>query len=361
MVIVFTIIILLTAMVSGFFLFAPQLGKKACGNRLERMKNSPNFSNGQFQNPVNTVMQIPPFKAFKEMRKMNVDRVPEKPLTSYPIDNSFFDNNADSNIVVTWLGHSTVLLKINGIVVLIDPVFSKRASIVSFVGPEKFQYTHDHTVEELPPVDVVVISHDHYDHLDYKTILKLKNSVKKFYMPLGVGAHLERWGVPAEKIVELDWWDVTKFDNLEFIATPSRHFTGRRITDRFQSLWCRWAIKSNNGSVFFSGDSGYFDGFKEIGEKLGPFDLSFLECGQYNKYWPNIHMMPEESVQAAIDCRSKVALPVHWGKYSLSMHPWYEPPTRFLKKAREMKLAVAMPAIGQTFSLDAYPDTIWWK
>lgn len=357
----FVIIVFLVALVSGFFLFAPQLGKKATGNRLERMENSPNFKNHQFQNPVKTVMKRPPKEAIKEMMGSGIERVPVNPIKTCMFNNDLYKSASDSEIVITWLGHSTALLKINGIVVLTDPVFSKRASLLSFIGPKKFCYSNEYTIENLPPVDIVIISHDHYDHLDYKAIMKLKNKVKMFYMPMGVGAHFERWGVNPEKVVELDWWDKAEFNGISLIATPSRHFTGRRLSDRFQTLWCGWAVKSPTGSIFFSGDSGYFDGFKEIGKKLGPFDLSLIECGQYNKYWPNIHMMPEESVQAAIDCQSNIAIPIHWGKYSLSTHAWYDPPARFMKKAEEKKLKIALPPIGQTFRLTNLPKNIWWE
>ncbi|MCF8357495.1 MAG: MBL fold metallo-hydrolase [Prolixibacteraceae bacterium] len=360
MITVLLIVITLAMLVAGFFLFAPQLGKKATGNRLERMENSPNFSNNTFHNPVRTIMQAPPRKAMREFLGKKVDRVPEEPIETWPVNKNLYATLPDSEVIVTWLGHSAVLLKMNGTVILTDPVFSKRASLLSFAGPKKFDYTHDYAVEKLPPVDVVVLSHDHYDHLDYKSIKKLNKTVKLFFMPLGVGAHLERWGIPAEKMVELDWWETITFNHIEFTATPSRHFTGRRITDRFQTLWCGWAIKSSQSSIFFTGDSGYYNGFKEIGKKLGPFDFSIVECGQYNKYWPSIHMMPEESVKAAIDLRSKVAMPVHWGKFSLSIHSWYDPPTRFFKEANRTGLAVALPEIGKTFRLSDSPVNKWW-
>ncbi len=256
MIIILLIVITMALLVTGFFLFAPQLGKKATGKRLERMESSPNFSDDAFQNPVRTIMQAPPGKAMREFLGKKVDRVPEEPIATWPVNRDLYTTKPDSEVLVTWLGHSTVLLKINGTVILTDPVFSKRASLLSFAGPPKFDYTHDYTVEELPRVDVVVISHDHYDHLDYKAIKKLNHTVKLFFMPLGVGAHLERWGIPAEKMVELDWWESSTFNHIEFTATPSRHFTGRRITDRFQTLWCGWAIKSSQSSIFFTGDSG---------------------------------------------------------------------------------------------------------
>ena len=254
-----------------------------------------------------------------------------------------------------------MLMKINGITLITDPVFSKRASLFQFIGPKKFAYTHEFKISELPPVDLVLLSHDHYDHLDCKVIKALKDKADKFIMPLGVGSHLERWGVDPSKIVELDWWENINYKGITLTAAPGRHFTGRLFNDRFKTLWCGWSIRGKEKRIYFSGDSGYFEGFKEIGEKLGPFDLSFIECGQYSKYWPTIHMAPEESVQAAIDLRSKQAVPIHWGKFKLSIHPWNEPPARFIKKANEENLNVGTPKIGEVFTLNKLPQNEWWR
>jgi L-ascorbate metabolism protein UlaG (beta-lactamase superfamily) len=344
-----------------YFRLAPQFGGRAKGKRLERILASPNFRNNFFQNPSNTTMEIPPGKVFLEFFKKGIDRTPVKQIETLPINFDAYVNSNKDEVIITWLGHSTLLIKTGGITILTDPVFSKRASMISLFGPKKFNYTHDYELEDLPPIDIVVISHDHYDHLDYKAIKKLKKTVKKFFMPLGVGSHFERWGVDPDKIVELDWWESVNFSNLELVATPSRHFTGRKLNDRFKTLWCGWIIKTEKKRLFFSGDSGYWDGFKKIGEKYGPFDFTMIECGQYSPYWPTIHMAPEESVQAAIDLNSKVAMPIHWGKFRLSLHSWYEPPTRFKTKAEFENLRIVIPKIGETFSLDNLPIDKWWK
>jgi len=344
-----------------FLKLYPQLGGKSEGKRLERIISSPHFEQKLFQNQVKTSMDIPPGKVFKEFMSKGTDRKPAKPIQTLPISLDSYTRGNNGETIITWLGHSTLLIKTGGVTILTDPVFSKRASMVSFMGPEKFDYTTDYRVEDLPPVDIVVISHDHYDHLDYSAIQKLKKNVKKFYMPLGVGAHLERWGVELGKIVELDWWESTTFENLELVATPARHFTGRKLDDRFKTLWCGWVIKSEKHNLFFTGDSGYWDGFKTIGEKYGPFDFTMVECGQYHPYWASIHMSPEESAQAAYDLKSIATMPIHWGKFNLSLHPWNEPPARFVVKAAELTLKVTTPVIGETFSLNKLPENEWWR
>jgi L-ascorbate metabolism protein UlaG (beta-lactamase superfamily) len=358
-----TIIVLIAFVLANilYLRFAPQMGGRAKGKRLERINASPNFKNNFFQNPVETTMNIPGKKVFKEFIKKGTDRRPAKPIETCQIDKNIYDRADSDEVIITWLGHSTMLIKTGGITILTDPVFSKRASMNPFFGPKKFEYTHDFKLEELPPVDIVILSHDHYDHLDYQVIKKLKKTVKKFFMPLGVGAHFERWGVDNDKIIELDWWKSISYQNLELIATPARHFTGRKLNDRFKTLWSGWVIKTDKKRIYFTGDSGYWDGFKKIGEQYGPFDFSMIECGQYSPYWANIHMAPEESVQAAIDLKSKAAMPIHWGKFSLGLHSWYEPPTRFKAKAELENLTVAIPKIGETFTLEKLPNTDWWK
>lgn len=359
-----TFFILLTALLLGIFLLiqmTPQLGRKPSGKRLERILKSTNYKHNQFQNPIHTPMEAPPFEAFKEMKKNDPLRTPAFPLETVPLDTERYLRTKPHEVLLSWLGHSTILIKINGVTIITDPVFSQRASLFQFMGPKKLQYTHAFELSELPPIDVVLLSHDHYDHLDYRVIKALKTKVEKFVMPLGVGAHLERWGVNASKIIELDWWEETVIKGITLTAAPGRHFTGRFLNDRFKTFWCGWAIQGTEKRIYFSGDSGYFDGFKEIGEKLGPFDLSLMECGQYSKYWPAIHMAPEEAVQAAIDLQSKQAIPMHWGKFKLSIHPWNEPPSRFVKKANEVNLKVGTPRIGKSFLMSELPHEEWWR
>jgi L-ascorbate metabolism protein UlaG (beta-lactamase superfamily) len=218
-----------------------------------------------------------------------------------------------------------------------------------------------HTPEDFPALDLVIISHDHYDHLDYNTILKLKDKTKLFCVPLGVGAHLSHWNVDATKIREFDWWESdTVAQDIELTATPARHFSGRGFT-RNKTLWSSFVLKLYGYSIFIGGDSGYDGAFKAIGEKFGPFDLAMLECGQYDRQWPEIHMMPEETVQASIDLRAKAFLPVHWGKFTLALHPWKDPIERAVRQAKATNVNITTPIIGQPFALnEELPNTLWW-
>lgn len=355
-----SLIIFIVAALAYYFLSVRvQLGKNPQGERLAKVSTSKNYQNQQFQNAVLTPMDFPVAEVMKETMKKGVERSPSLPISTLPINLNAYADNDPSKASVTWLGHSTVLLRINNTTLLIDPVFSKRASFSKYLGPKKFDYSNEYNLESLPKIDFVLLSHDHYDHLDYEAIKGLKNKVSQFIMPLGVGSHLAFWGVQSSKIKELDWWESINIEGIEFTATPTRHFTGRGL-QRFKTFWCGWAIRTPQSNIFYSGDSGYSDGFKEIGDKLGPFDLAFIECGQYSKYWSTIHLMPEESVQVAVDVKSKVAIPIHWGKFKLSIHSWYEPPIRFLAKAKEVNQVVAIPQIGETFTIDSIPVVKDW-
>jgi len=290
------------------------------------------------------------------------NREPASTIKVNKFDSGIFLKSDQSQDSFTWFGHSTLLIRIDGKTLLIDPVFSKRASMFPFMGPRRFPYTNHMEPELLPQLDAVLISHDHYDHLDYKTILKLKNNADRFYVPLSVGAHLEKWGIPSENIIELNWWESTDFDGLKLIFTPSRHFSGRGLNDRFTTLWGSWVILGKKSRLFFGADSGYFPGFKEIGVKYGPFDITFLECGAYNENWHDIHMMPEETVQAHLDLNGKYLMPIHWGKFSLSLHPWKEPVERALKRSMDLDVAIITPAIGSYVTLDDNIKTSqWWR
>lgn len=362
--IVLSLITLLIIAAFLFFSFAPQFG---AGNKgIEQKERSKQFVDGKFQNLVETNMKMSfseSLSVMKAFMKNGENRLPQDTLETLPIDTSMIHNLPNETLSVTWLGHSTLIITIGGKTILTDPVFSKRASIFQSVGPKNFAYSTSYSVEQLPKIDAVVISHDHYDHLDYATILQLKKKVKSFFVPLGVSQHLVRWGIDQSQITELDWWENAVLDsNIVFTCTPSRHFSGRGITDRDKTLWASWVIQSKSKRVFFGGDSGYFYGFKEIGEKYGPFDLTILECGQYNERWANIHMMPEETVQAHIDLKGKSLLPVHWGKFKLSLHSWTEPIERASARAKTDSVSIITPKIGAVVLLDDDIETeAWWK
>ena len=229
------------------------------------------------------------------------------------------------------------------------------------MAQKRFAYDKPIPLDKIDDIDVVVISHDHYDHLDYPTILMLKDKAHLFITPKGVGSHLRYWGVSPDKVRELDWWEQTTFKEIEFVACPARHFSGRGLTDRNATQWASWAILGKHQRLYFSGDGGYGPHFKTIGEKYGPFDLAMLECGQYNTAWADIHMMPEESVQAGIDVKGKLLMPIHWGAFRLAVHEWTDPIDRFKSTCQQENIDYIHPIIGERVVLgQAYQNTEWW-
>jgi len=362
--IIFYVIMVIILLGWIIYNFNPATGGKISEEYKLVLKNSPNFDGERFKNPIATVMTAPKWGTMKKFFKTETDQIPGHPIPSGKFDLKGFENDKNkSEIKFSWFGHSSVLLQIEGLNLLIDPVFSKRASMFSWLGPKQFDYISHMTVDDLPEIDAVLISHDHYDHLDYKVIRKLKNKVKRFYVPLGVRVHLEKWGVPAENIIDLDLWNSTAInDDLNLVLTPARHFTGRGLTNRFTTLWGGWAILGKHQKVFFSADSGYFNGFTEIGEKLGSFDLAFIECGQYNLDWQAIHMLPEQSAQAAEDVKARFVVPIHWGKFKLSFHPWIEPIERFLKASENKSFQTLTPKPNEVIFLSENNlINYWWR
>lgn len=359
--------VVLLLVVAGllFLAFAPQIGASASGERLDRMQQSPNFADGIFQNTIETTMDLPasamPGLIWKMLTGVK-GQEPLKQIKTLPFTPEIYGPLPDSQTAVTWFGHSTMMLKLEGKTFLFDPVFSPRASMFSFMGPKQFNFDKYIQVEDLPQVDAVVISHDHYDHLDYETVQKLTAKVGHFFVPLGVGAHLEAWGVAPDNISEMDWWNETEFQGLTVAFTPSRHFSGRGVTNRNTTLWGSWVVMGKTQRIYFSGDSGYTPEFANIGEKYGPFDLAFVECGQYNPQWASIHMMPEETAQAAMDLQADLMIPIHWGKFALSLHTWEDPVARMTVEADRIGQSYLLPQIFETIILgkDA-PKTRWWE
>ncbi|MFN8259191.1 MAG: MBL fold metallo-hydrolase [Bacteroidales bacterium] len=338
---------------------APQFGAKTTGWRLDKIKKSNNFSKGRFVNLLPTPMAAENTKMWKngiKFLKKGQNRTPSAEIETLKFDKQSFIQKTEG-IRFAWFGHSSLILNINDIVILTDPVFSEKASPFSIMGVKRFDYSNQFAVEDLPAIDVILISHDHYDHLDYKTIRQVDHKVQKYIVPLGVAAHLMRWGVNEKKITELDWWETFTFENrISFISTPARHFSGRKFVDKDKTLWSSWSIFTNEKRIFYCGDSGYSPHFKEIGEKLGPFDLTFMECGQYNEGWPYIHMMPEQSVQAHIDLKGKIMMPIHWGKFNLSLHSWTEPVDRAIVSAKRHNVDLITPKPGEIINLQVYSD-----
>ena len=359
--IVLLVIVLIAAGVSAFVSFAPQFGQKPAGADLERVQQSKHYGEGGFVNLIETNMDIKLSKmpgmmlAFLSSPK---GKNPNKPLpTDWDEGN---ESRIDSLSYITWFGHSAVMLEIDGKTILIDPMLGAASAPVSFMT-QRFVYEEPINFEELAHIDAIIISHDHYDHLDYESILKLKDKTDHFFTALGVGSHLKSWGVSEENITELDWWQNADFKGLTFTATPSRHFSGRAINDRNKTQWASWVIKGSRDKIYFSGDGGYGPHFKEIGEQLGPFDFAMIECGQYNEQWAAIHMMPEESVQAGMDVKGEILMPIHWGAFDLAPHVWQDPILRFTKKAIEVNVNYVTPVIGGRFAVGVdIPKEEWW-
>lgn len=352
-------IVLALVLVSIWVLNLPVFGHAPEGARLERLKKLANFkADGTLDNLSPTPMKpegVSYWDMIVGMIKGNDNAAPKKSLPHIAPDFT-----ATTKTRLTWFGHSSYFLQMDGINILVDPVFSKRPSPFSFIGTVNYLGTDFVKAGDFPKLDIILITHDHYDHLDYQSILTLAPKTKLFITSLGVGAHLEHWGISADKIVELAWGENTVADNLKFTAVPARHFTGRGFK-RNQTLWSAFILQGTKHKLYLGGDSGYDTHFKKTGEEYGPFDMAILECGQYNAYWPFIHMFPEQTVQAAKDLNAKVLLPVHWGKFTLAMHSWNEPAIRVVKQAKADHVKITTPLLGEAIILDEhYPSKEWW-
>lgn len=287
-----------------------------------------------------------------------------KPAGTIPVKKldiaDFFGDQQDK---AAWFGHSTVLLTVDGKKLLLDPTFAGSPSPFPLIGGKRFSGVLPVDPKALPDIDVVMVSHDHYDHLDYNSVMLLKEKTSLFCVPAGVGKRLADWGVAREKIREFTWWQESELAGLTLVCTPARHFSGRGLRDRNTTTWCSWTVIGRRSRVFYSGDGGYGPHFSAIGEKYGPFDLTFMECGQYDIRWADIHMLPEETAQAHCDLRGKMLVPVHWAAFSLAFHSWTDPIERVMQAARERKIVLATPMIGETVTIGAgeYPRSTWWK
>jgi L-ascorbate metabolism protein UlaG (beta-lactamase superfamily) len=324
---------------------------------------SPQYANGVFNNdPKPLQNSTTPFGFMRRyIFEAKIDAEPIQPIPLKPISYQDVLSVADDTPVIYRLGHSSLLLKISGKIILIDPMFSQRASPISFIGPKRF-HPVPLNIDDFAEIDAVIISHDHYDHLDKETIKKLSSKTKQFLVPLGVGKYLKEWGVASIKVNELDWWQNMDLDEIKFTATPAQHFSGRSLSNRNETLWASWVITAPAHNVFYSGDGGFFDGFKKIGEALGPFNLAILEGGAYDKNWPSVHMTPEQTIQAHKDLNAEVLLPVHNSTFDLAFHPWYDPLVKLSALAFEQNINLATPVIGQPYLLDGdVPTEHWWE
>lgn len=337
---------------------------------IEKIKSSPayNIEKQRFQNRLPHLhgqMNKRNFKLktfIETMREWfgNQNGYPDRKLPSIKPDiEKFLSDNTDS-VRFIWLGHSTILLNISDIIILIDPVFARSASPFSFLA-KRFQRS-PLTLDELPDVDIVLISHDHFDHLDQESVEYFRDYDCHFICPLGVSSHLMHWGITQDRISEAGWWDTIEYENLEFIAAPAQHFSGRDLFHSNKTLWASWVVQSPSKKVFYSGDSGYDSHFKEIGKKLGPFDLSFIETGQYNPKWQEVHMLPRESAQAFIDVKGGRYVPIHWGMFELSLHSWDEPIVEISRISKELTIPLISPKLGEIVDLyNPVESLAWWK
>lgn len=349
----------------GIFLFIAGyvVNKFVASTVSEPIEASENYREGKFYNTA--PREQPGFgKMMGVMTRWitaeRTDPEPTKPLPLLPVTRAQLDALNNDELHLVKLGHSSMLLKVYGDYWLIDPVFSDRASPFSFVGPKRFQSTPI-SLQDLPPIAKVLISHNHYDHLDKGAITALASKVEQFLVPQGVEGDLQKWGVDRAKIVNFAWWQELQTDKALLAFTPTQHFSGRGLSDSNQTLWGSWVIKTAEESLYFSGDSGYFDGFKAIGEKYGPFDLTMLENGAYNVDWADIHMLPEEAVQAHIDLRGVTMLPVHNSTFDLSSHPWYEPLERVTAEAAKQQVKLITPLVGEVFTAkQVVVGEQWW-
>ena len=333
----------------------------ACGHR-SAYRQSAQFKDGEFHNAVQ-----PKQPGGREMLSLwwrfmfkdTASTVPTPPPEVVPLTRAELEDAPEGSLYR--LGHSTVLMKIAGGWWLTDPVFSERASPVQWAGPKRFLPT-PLALTDLPPLTAVILSHDHFDHLDRQTVVALSSRAQVFLAPLGVGDYLTQWGIPAHKVKQLDWWETTQVGEVFLTATPAQHFSGRSLFASNPTLWASWVIKTPQHRIFFSGDTGYFDGFAEIGRRHGPFDLTLLEAGAYDEQWEGVHMLPEQVIRAHRDLRGEWLLPIHNATFDLAFHAWDEPLEKMLSLAAQHDVRLTMPRIGEPVRLGQHrPAQPWWR
>ena len=340
-----------------------QFGGKVSAKVKAKYEQSENWKNNAFQNYTETKMGVNIKDLPGIIRRQIKGHKLGNPKNSLPIQAFNHEDllNDDHSAKFVWYSHSVLLMRVDGLTILIDPMLGDDASPIAPKKTRRFSENSINVIDDLPDIDLMLISHDHYDHLDLKSIVKLKDKVKNYYVALGVKRHLKYWGIAESTIEEFDWWDKKHFNGIAITFTPTRHFSGRGLSSMGKCLWGGWALKTASENIWFSGDGGYANHFKDVGERLGPFDIAFMECGQYCPDWKDIHMFPDESVQAALEANVGVAIPVHWGAFNLSYHhAWFEPVEDFVKFAHEQNLNFKTPAIGQVFDIDTTTSE-WWK
>jgi L-ascorbate metabolism protein UlaG (beta-lactamase superfamily) len=315
----------------------------------------------EYQNPVPTKQMEGGFWKilWKYITTSNKGREPEVPLGPFHTDATIYNTPPASGLRITWMGHSSLLIEIDGKRILTDPAWGPRASFSSMMGPKRF-FPTPLPVDKLPKLDLLLLSHDHYDHLDESTIRQFANVDVAVICSIGVGPIIEAWGINKSRITELNWSDATTIGDLSITSTPARHFAGRSLTNRNHTLWASFVIKGSKHNIFFGADSGIFPGFKEIGDKFGPFDLTMLEVGAYGEGWPDIHMGPEKATQAHLALRGKVMMPIHWGTFNLALHPWREPVELVQQYAKEKNITLFLPKPGVPTEVNGAYNSQWW-
>lgn len=349
------VVIAVLVLGSGWYLSNPALSD-------DTVIKAKNYSNGKFVNYEPTTVLKPGsfwITSYQFMFKTQKERVPSQPLPVVMMKN-YGQEPVSIDPRFVWLGHSSVLVELGGKRILFDPMLSERASFYQWAGPKRFQPAPIQA-RDLPALDAVLISHDHYDHLDETTIKELAAKASSFHVPLGLSAILQNWGVPKQKIHEYAWWDEHEVDGITIVATPARHFSGRGFFDRFNTLWCSWVVIRGGHKIFHSGDTGMTTQFREIGAKYGPFDLTFVKMAAYNENWPDIHLNPEQAVEAHHHLRGKILVPIHWGVFDLSIHSWYEPIERLVKAAGHEGARTITPRMGEIVHPNKYENEHWWR
>ena len=351
----------------GLFAFAvtklPAFGAAPEGAHMQALQASPQWRNGEFTNRQTQWLNLKSALWNLVFGPGNPNSVPTTPVAVVATSASELATLPPSGLRITWFGHSSSLVELDGVRVLTDPFWGERASPFGFIGPERW-YAPPIALADLPPIDAVVISHDHYDHLDAHTIQAMREWPTRFYVPLGIGAHLQRWGIDASRIQELDWWQSAQVKGMTITATPSRHSSGRLSNDSNQTLWAGFALVGPQHRIWFSGDTGYHDDLAQIGQRLGPFDATLIEVGQYGEHWPDVHLGPELAVEANRQVRGRVMVPVHWALLHLAPHTWTEPIERVLERAACTQTAVRVLRPGEPTEMASEgappPSTPWW-
>ena len=328
------------------------------------MYNSPNFNGKVFVNPIptKTGLSSSVFKVLAEYTKDHPNRTPRIQPGPFPADLPLLNTLPANTLRITLIGHSSLLIEIDGKRILTDPVWVKRASPFQFFGPERF-FPAPIALNDLPPVDAIILSHDHYDHLDEETIKTLGKRSIPFFCSLGVGKILEGWGISKNQITEFDWWQENEiWPGFKLTAAPARHFSGRGITNRNTTLWASYIIKGPKHKVYFGADSGIHPLFKTIGEKYGPFDIAMLEIGAYNDLWKDIHMGPDNASDAFLALNANLMMPIHWGTFNLAFHAWTQPIERLLELTKQNKIPLLVPQPGETYTYNGKPYlNKWWE